>query len=669
MIYSCILSVVCLVILGSTGSFSTSHLKRNVRTSSEKNDSNPSPSSFPSPSPSDTTVSESETDDDTVDDDTTTTTQPTSAPLNQSKRPNIVFIMTDEHNLRTLSCYRNYLTSKYNESDVNVWGDNTTKLQTVHLDRLAKEGALLTNFYTVSPACTPSRASFLSGLYPHHTGDSFRNQGPMDANIKTWAAILQEKKSYYTGFIGKWHLDGEERPGWNLGKDRPFGFNETKYRYNRGHWKIFDEVNGTVNAYEMSAKTNYSYSLRDNFSTDFLFDRCIDFISRATQRNDPFAVFLSIPDPHSPNQNRPWFGNMFMDLQFKIPQSAFAAFTSNPATLPMTLFESNNSWSFEDASNFLTEFERSDTFQNNNMQQYFGMVKCIDFNVGKLLQYLKKSGLDDDTMIVFTSDHGDMLFEHGKLNKGEPYQTSAGVPFIIRYPGVIPENKVIATTYSSIDVFPTILSLTGIDLKDVHEPFHGVDFSPQLLSTSISENDEERIIILMDSANNRWIAAATSRYKFIVSAGNNTPFLFDLQIDPQEMHNRIHLNEYANIKLKLQRALESAMIRYEMTFQKRHNSSLFDVPACIDTKDVFSVSGEYIRCTLLEDSPQSSDLCSTEIEVAQHCPSSCQTCACEDSKGLIFHNGALTQCGEHLQNECATDELVRLFCPKLCHAC
>jgi hypothetical protein len=303
------------------------------------------------------------------------------------------------------------------------------------------------------------------------------------------------------------------------------------------------------------------------------------------------------------------------------------------------------------------------------MQQYFGMVKCIDFNVGKLLNHLKKSGLDDDTMIIFTSDHGDMLFEHGKLNKGEPYQTSAGIPFIIRYPGVITENKVIETTHSSIDVFPTILSLAGIDLKDVDETFHGVDVSPQLLSSSLLENDEERIIFLTDFSSNRWIAAATSRYKLIVSRGDTIPFLFDLQEDPQEMHNRIHLKRYANIKLKLQRALESAMVRYEMPFQNRHSSSLFDVPACIDNTNAFSVSGERITCASLEKSSFLSNLCSSEPKVAQNCPLSCQACACEDSSGLIFNNGALTQCGEHLQNKCASDDLIRLFCPKLCRTC
>lgn len=120
-------------------------------------------------------------------------------------------IITDEHNFRTLSCYRNYLLSKYPKSSVDVWGNNVY-LETPNIDRLASEGAMYTNYYTVAPLCTPSRGSFMSGLYPPFNGETAFNHGAMDQNVKTFAEILREERGYRTGYIGKWHLDGELKP-------------------------------------------------------------------------------------------------------------------------------------------------------------------------------------------------------------------------------------------------------------------------------------------------------------------------------------------------------------------------------------------------------------------------------------------------------------------------
>ena len=138
---------------------------------------------------------------------------PLTTPTDQRtfKRPNIVMIITDEHNLKTLSCYRDYLLSKYNKEHVDVWGFNQY-LYTPNIDSLARDGALFTNFYTASPVCTPSRASFMTGMYPAFTGDAKRNHGELDENLKTFASILRDERGYSTSFMGKWHLDGEIKP-------------------------------------------------------------------------------------------------------------------------------------------------------------------------------------------------------------------------------------------------------------------------------------------------------------------------------------------------------------------------------------------------------------------------------------------------------------------------
>jgi len=121
-------------------------------------------------------------------------------------------ILTDEHNLRTLSCYHDYLLKKHptNRAIVDVWGD--VNLETPNLDRLANEGAMYTNFYTVSPLCTPSRSSFMTGLYPSFSGTAEHNHGKLDTRFTTWAEVLRAQRGYHTGYMGKWHLDGEEKP-------------------------------------------------------------------------------------------------------------------------------------------------------------------------------------------------------------------------------------------------------------------------------------------------------------------------------------------------------------------------------------------------------------------------------------------------------------------------
>lgn len=217
------------------------------------------------------------------------------------KRPNVIVIMTDEHNFRTISSYRKHLLSKYPKESVDVWGDNVF-VETPNIDSLANDGVLFTNFYSPLPQCTPSRASFMTGMYPEATGASTNHQ-PMNEDQTTWAEILQQN-GYYTGYVGKWHLDGETIPGFDAPKGRYFGFNHTKYRYNRGHWKCFDELeNGEIKVYNDFKQCKKDFSKQDlkkHYSTDFLFQKGIDFVQHATgeMQNDPFVLFLSITDPH-----------------------------------------------------------------------------------------------------------------------------------------------------------------------------------------------------------------------------------------------------------------------------------------------------------------------------------------------------------------------------------
>ncbi len=307
-------------------------------------------------------------------------------------RPNLIMVMTDEHNLRTLGCYRQHLKAK----QAHVWGKGV-RVETPHIDRLAAEGALFTNFYSVAPVCTPSRASFMSGLYPYKTGIRTNNDIMRNDTI-TFAQVLQEQRGYTTGYFGKWHLNGEEKPGFG-NDERKFGFTDTTYQYNRGHWKYLDKVDGQMKEYKIEEGDQFKGREEKHYTTDYLVDRGIEFMERAQSRNEPFAMVLSIADPHGPNEVRQPYDSMYQHLHFELPETAKKVVKKKPATPMWNDDIDHKGVPLFFANAYLEEFENSESYQHH-MSQYFGMVKLIDDNVGKILDYLDNNGLAEDTIIV-----------------------------------------------------------------------------------------------------------------------------------------------------------------------------------------------------------------------------------------------------------------------------
>jgi arylsulfatase A-like enzyme len=322
-------------------------------------------------------------------------------------------IVTDEHNLRTLGCYREYfdklaknLNLSQNQTQSMIWGSNNV-VETPHIDSLAREGVLFTNFYTVSPLCTPSRASFMSGLYPQFTGLPMikQNNGRMDDKVVTFAETLQKQGNYSTAYLGKWHLDGDTKPGWRSDSSpkRQFGFQDNKFAFNRGHWKYLAEVDGDMKAYTFNDREQFKDKEEENFTTDYLFDRSIEIIKQNQKKAErqPFVHVISIPDPHGPNQVRQPYQKKYKDMSFELPYSAKAGLRKDPAVPAWvrTFGSIGDGVPLNEVDEYIKEYESRSFFQNS-MQQYFGMVKCIDDNVGKLLQYLKATGIDNETIIV-----------------------------------------------------------------------------------------------------------------------------------------------------------------------------------------------------------------------------------------------------------------------------
>ena len=449
-------------------------------------------------------------------------------------RPNVIIIQTDEHNLRTLGCYRDQMSPE----QAFVWGKGN-KVDTPHIDSLAKDGVICTNYFASSPVCTPSRASWVSGLYPQATGSPSNNM-PLKDSIVTFAEVLR-KRGYATSYLGKWHLDGNPKPGW--APARKFGFSDNRFMFNRGHWKKFGITkDGPQVASRQNGKPSYALDGADekSFATDWLVDRTLDILERDKEK--PFCLMLALPDPHGPNTVRAPYDTMYDHLTFKQPvtmRKVLAALQNRPGCVT-------------GGSNGVKKLSQS------TLSKYFGMVRCIDDTVGRILAFLEKNGLTENTIVVFTSDHGDMMCEHCRMNKGLPYKTSVGIPFVLRYPAKVPAGKVIHTAYTTVDFFPTLMGLMGI--KKGLPAFHGLDASRDFTSSE-KELSDDRIVYVRHSAG-AWVAAFDQRYKLVLSSADK-PWLFDLETDPDELRNFFGRDGYQDVTKRLKKELLAQMKKFK----------------------------------------------------------------------------------------------------------
>lgn len=405
-------------------------------------------------------------------------------------RPNLLIIHTDEHNFRTLGCYGGQV------------------VRTPNIDFLAAQGAMCTSFYATTPVCSPSRAAFVSGRYPQNT-PVVTNNIPLNDDIVTFAEILR-RQGYATGYAGKWHLDGTGKPQW--APERQFGFEDNRYMFNRGHWKQMQDTPAGPRVAARNPKDEPTYNVEgadeNSFTTDWLARKTIDFIN--AHKDEPFCYMLSIPDPHGPNTVRPPYDTMFRPEQVAIP----ASFRKSPEQTP--------AWAAPEKN--LTEQRLRQL-----MTGYYGMVKCIDDNVGTILEALRDSGILDRTVVVFTADHGDLCGQHKRLNKGVPYEGSAKIPFITYYPEKISPGTVVNQALTSVDFLPTVLSVMGVHTVGEEE---GRDASALFVGKTPADWKD---IAFMRGGRN-WVCALTDDYK-IVYPREGVPWLFDLKKDPDELTN------------------------------------------------------------------------------------------------------------------------------------
>lgn len=444
-----------------------------------------------------------------------------------SDSPNVLLIITDEHNFRTLGCYREWMPREQAE----MWGLGAT-VSTPHLDRLAKEGVMCTRAYATSPVCSPCRAAMITGRYPHTVGVPTNNL-ILDRSAPTLADRLNDA-GYRTAFFGKWHLGGKGKPEWQPKVDGGFQF--TKFMFNRGHWKKFDIKDGQpmVGA-RKNGNPTYAVDGADNksFATDWLTNRAIDYITNQ-EATKPFLAVISYPDPHGPNTVRPPYDQQFDELPFMPPRTYLSG---------------------HPAPKWLGGSKKHPKFRGDDMARYFGMVKCLDDNIGRLIAQMEEVDLLDKTLIVMTSDHGDLCYEHDRQNKGNPYEGSARVPLILRYPQQIESGHIYTQPVGTVDLTPTVMGLLNLPS---HPKDQGRDLSDELSrSSEVDKNDNKtpRVTFLRNAGQQaQWVAAVDARYKLIISV-NDSPWLFDAQQDPDELQNFHGKADTKSVSQRLAKAL------------------------------------------------------------------------------------------------------------------
>lgn len=334
-------------------------------------------------------------------------------------------------------------------------------VKTPNLDRLALEGVCFDEAFTSYPLCTPFRASLLTGKYAHQAG-LFSNHFPINTDQPSLATSLNAN-GYKSGYIGKWHLFGGPKPGFvPPGPDR-MGFDHF-VGYNRGH-NYMDAI--------FYRETDQPYRCK-RYEPDFQTDHTIEFMENAVEGGGPFYAYVCFGPPHFPMDMPEHWRRMYDPDKITLPKGTPNPELQKRRAQERTLLDYDGDDRFGERSK-ADKVAGQDTEIENEKQirkfvaEYYGMISNVDWNVGRLLNWLDARGLSDDTIVIFFSDHGDMLGQHGSYCgiKRQAYRASAQVPLLIRYPARFAKGKRVAEIVDvAVDTMPTLLQACGVDVPD-----------------------------------------------------------------------------------------------------------------------------------------------------------------------------------------------------------
>jgi arylsulfatase A-like enzyme len=406
-------------------------------------------------------------------------------------KPNVVFILTDQ----------------WRASAFGYTGD--PNVRTPNLDSLAAASVSFDNAVSVCPVCTPYRASLLTGRFPTSTG-MFMNDIYLPEDELCMAEIYRSA-GYQTAYIGKWHLDGHGRLN-NVAPERRQGFE---------YWKAL-ECSHDYNRMPYYEGDSQEMKYWDGYSPFALVGDACRYLEVHAQDEQPFLLFLSIATPHFPHETAP---EEYMDLY---PVSGIKL---NP-NVPVELYDR----------------------VYPEIQGYYAHCTATDEAIGQLVERLKNLDLDENTILVFTSDHGEMMGAHGRLpyRKQLAWDESLHVPFLIRYPGMPDSHGAkIKAPLTTPDILPSLLSLCGIEIP---ESIEGDDLSGLMLAP---DPEADRAALVMNVApfdvnhlDPEYRGIRTARYTYAVSPEGPIMFFDDLE-DPFQLNNLVNQPDYEDLRQDL----------------------------------------------------------------------------------------------------------------------
>lgn len=480
----------------------------------------------------------------------------------EKARPNILLITSDQQHWNTLGCLN-------------------PEIETPHLDALAKDGTLFHRAYCPNPTCTPTRASIITGKYPSQHG-AWSLGTKLSEDEHTVGEDFADA-GYRTSLVGKAHfqpLHGtDEYPSlesypilqdldfWRNFDERFYGFDHVELARNHAdeahvgqHYAIWMEEKGLTNWRDYfspptgNAKGQYrTWPIPEEFHYDTWIAERTNALMESYQQNDEnFFLWASFFDPHPKYLvPEPW-DTMYNPETLTVPSVTPGEHDNNPVHFQLTQQKKPDFSEWRETGKGVHGF-RSHLRDRDELAKdigiYYGMVSLMDKYIGKILGKLDALGLADNTLVVFTSDHGHFYGQHGLTAKGAfHYEDVIRVPFIARYPDVVPAGKESNALQTLVDLAPSFLSAAGIDIP---HPMTGVDQTPvwygqeeQVRDHIIVENHHEPTTVHVKTYVN-------DRYKLTVYYNRDYGELFDMQDDPGEINNLWNSPNHAELKADL----------------------------------------------------------------------------------------------------------------------
>ncbi|WP_420451555.1 sulfatase [Ilumatobacter sp.] len=450
-----------------------------------------------------------------------------------TRRPNIAFVLTDDHAAHSIGAYGSVLN------------------ETPRIDEIARDGVVFDNCFVTNSLCTPSRASILTGTYSHVNG-VFSLFTPIDASQPTFVSQLRDA-GYRTAMFGKWHM------GHGPGHD-PEGFD---------HW---DVVPGQGDYWDPTFISADGPRTVEGYATDIITDLAIDWVE-SLDGDEPWCVLVWHKAPHRPWEPKPEHRELY----------------ESPRPLPSTFWDDHSTRSvsvrrtaMRVADHLTTEDLKEDPPAGSSYEQqamwkyqrymrdYLACVHSVDENVGRLTDWLRARDELDDTMVLYSSDQGFFLGDHGWFDKRLMFEESLRMPLLVSYPRRVAPGRTVEGIVTNVDLAQTILDAAGVD---PHERMQGRSSWPELVGDDgrdpvpgfyyrYWENDD---VIHKAPAHYGY---RTERYKLIYyyNDGHGLPFtgfftyppeweLYDLEVDPDELRNVVDDPAYAEIRDELAAAM------------------------------------------------------------------------------------------------------------------